>query len=553
VRLASTLLALGFLFSIATAQSHDKTIQAQAAPTSARVALEQMSLAERKNSSISVEFESSDSEAISLGHEVEGLWNGGQYDEALAWLDSLEVTVGHVAIGNSWRKPVPTVENALWGRDVRIGNRDSLVQLAFDDQAASGHLFVALRPGSGYPHFSVCMSTDSGATWEETFTWSGSPPSAIDAAVFANHLYVAYNSPGDDPQHIRLRRFLCSNGQADSFQGGGTNVVPCTLSVGDTMREVSLFSNPNNSRLYVSAIVSDGSVLVSVADANAVSWTRQPTGITSGARGGLDATDDQWSDRERVFFSYYDTSDTMRVYDGNGQLLALPVVTGTPTSISAYLDTVVCLYEDRNMALAPARVRCAYSFDSGDSWTMSTLSDSDVAAGALTVTMSGGQGLAAVYRSFTPAAVLLFCQRTDSGAWTEPVSIAEHEPFDSRPGIVCLGSGVYGVVYLSDTSPVVGGAYFDRSDWVYGIDELPSVDWRMTNSAATIIRGVLVLAASPRPRVSASPALLDISGRKVLDLRAGASDVSRLAPGVYFVNSTFDNRQSTITKVVVTR
>jgi hypothetical protein len=29
--------------------------------------------------------------------------------------------------------------------------------------------------------------------------------------------------------------------------------------------------------------------------------------------------------------------------------------------------------------------------------------------------------------------------------------------------------------------------------------------------------------------------LLDISGRKVLDLRPGENDVSRLAPGVYFV------------------
>ncbi len=34
------------------------------------------------------------------------------------------------------------------------------------------------------------------------------------------------------------------------------------------------------------------------------------------------------------------------------------------------------------------------------------------------------------------------------------------------------------------------------------------------------------------------PALLDISGRKVMDLHIGDNDVSRLAPGVYFLRVT---------------
>jgi len=51
--------------------------------------------------------------------------------------------------------------------------------------------------------------------------------------------------------------------------------------------------------------------------------------------------------------------------------------------------------------------------------------------------------------------------------------------------------------------------------------------------ATTIVRNVLFLPVSLSPSVPAS--LLDISGRKVLDLCAGANDVSRLSPGVYFV------------------
>jgi hypothetical protein len=50
--------------------------------------------------------------------------------------------------------------------------------------------------------------------------------------------------------------------------------------------------------------------------------------------------------------------------------------------------------------------------------------------------------------------------------------------------------------------------------------------------------------------------LLDISGRKVLDLRHGANDISRLAPGVYFVRSgpsAVSRAPAAVTKIVVTR
>jgi hypothetical protein len=69
---------------------------------------------------------------------------------------------------------------------------------------------------------------------------------------------------------------------------------------------------------------------------------------------------------------------------------------------------------------------------------------------------------------------------------------------------------------------------------------------------AGIVRGVLEIspqlaANSSRPGIR----LLDISGRKVLDLHPGANDVSRLAPGVYFLRSA-DGRRPT-SKVVIQR
>ena len=52
---------------------------------------------------------------------------------------------------------------------------------------------------------------------------------------------------------------------------------------------------------------------------------------------------------------------------------------------------------------------------------------------------------------------------------------------------------------------------------------------------ATVVRGVLFLPSASGVKREASSVLLDISGRKVLDLHFGANDVRALAPGVYFV------------------
>jgi hypothetical protein len=73
---------------------------------------------------------------------------------------------------------------------------------------------------------------------------------------------------------------------------------------------------------------------------------------------------------------------------------------------------------------------------------------------------------------------------------------------------------------------------------------------------ATVVRGVLLL-LPPASGVErrASSVLLDIAGRKVLDLHAGTNDVSNLAPGVYFVRERLavGGERSTVRKVVIAR
>jgi YVTN family beta-propeller protein len=72
----------------------------------------------------------------------------------------------------------------------------------------------------------------------------------------------------------------------------------------------------------------------------------------------------------------------------------------------------------------------------------------------------------------------------------------------------------------------------------------------------TIIRGVLFLEGDcPRTGTVPKTVLLDASGRRVLDLKPGANDVSRLSPGVYFVReaSGVVRVASNVTKMVLTK
>ena len=91
-----------------------------------------------------------------------------------------------------------------------------------------------------------------------------------------------------------------------------------------------------------------------------------------------------------------------------------------------------------------------------------------------------------------------------------------------------------------------------RFDAVTGIADTMNAERGTRTLGPTIIRGILFLPSSVDKRM-ANGVLLDITGRKVLDIHPGANDVSALAPGVYFVRSTNGTRRSSeVTKVILT-
>jgi sugar (pentulose or hexulose) kinase len=106
----------------------------------------------------------------------------------------------------------------------------------------------------------------------------------------------------------------------------------------------------------------------------------------------------------------------------------------------------------------------------------------------------------------------------------------------------------------------VSGEYVYVADWtcglwIYqlygmGVQETTNDERGTMKVGPTVVRGVLLL---PGSQSASSSCLMDISGRKVMDLRPGANGVRALAPGVYFVREAQAQAQAqAVRKVVIT-
>jgi len=121
-------------------------------------------------------------------------------------------------------------------------------------------------------------------------------------------------------------------------------------------------------------------------------------------------------------------------------------------------------------------------------------------------------------------------------------------------------SGTVGLQYLFSGSPPGNYLQAQRAirfqPWQGGVAERSTPGAERLTSTATISRGVLFLPTVSSHKPQAASWLLDISGRKVLDLMPGPNDVRALAPGVYFVREepqASSHKPQAVRKVVVER
>jgi len=101
-----------------------------------------------------------------------------------------------------------------------------------------------------------------------------------------------------------------------------------------------------------------------------------------------------------------------------------------------------------------------------------------------------------------------------------------------------------------DTVVTVAMAWIDSVSAV--AEPRPTLAATEPTSIASIVCGVLWLAPASSPKLQASR-LLDVSGRKVQDLRPGPNDVRHLVPGVYFARRATGEGRVANSKVIVTR
>jgi DNA-binding beta-propeller fold protein YncE len=118
-----------------------------------------------------------------------------------------------------------------------------------------------------------------------------------------------------------------------------------------------------------------------------------------------------------------------------------------------------------------------------------------------------------------------------------PVSIT------SSPEQRCIYVGSYDVILVYPDAPP-------------GVEETRNAEVRATKFGPTVVGEVLYLPPALGVERRASCVLLDVSGRKVMDLYPGANDVRALAPGVYFVreqSQAASLKPQAVGKVVITR
>jgi hypothetical protein len=121
--------------------------------------------------------------------------------------------------------------------------------------------------------------------------------------------------------------------------------------------------------------------------------------------------------------------------------------------------------------------------------------------------------------------------------------------------------GYYGTAGFAYGVAVAGGyAYVAGYDaglqicqfYGAGIEEGRQPTANGSRPSATVIRGVLLWEAYGTRHTAYGAELLNISGRTVLDLHSGANDVSRLAPGVYFISERgTKNEEPRTVKIIV--
>ncbi len=407
---------------------------------------------------------------------VAELWSVGEHESALEQLRALEATGVVVGLGIDWVGGNPT--RGTRAPDIRVGDpREGAQKMCLDFDAQNGNLFCVIRWGSitGTSAWTANLSTDSGTTWTETYSFSSSVGLIdVSAAVVDDYVYVAYVA-GNATDEGRLRRCLVSTGGIDGAYGYQVIVDAGTSAV----EEVSLAANPDDfdNRIYYLALLNDDQIRYfwDVAS-DGLTFTDGGSPPAAEAEFGLDSSFlHNLTCGDFLGISYAANDGTIRVQLRSESAWSESVVqlgSGSfrTTSISAYGNMIVCAYE--YPYTNGTGIRYSASYDCGDTWVPGDVAvpDGTFYFGYFEpeVGARGGYGTAIVYHAeagdWDPA-YYQFRHGYTPGPWTMRVEFNEFDVYTGSDMELTvmpplnLGIWSLGGMYLLDTRV----PYFDRT------------------------------------------------------------------------------------------
>jgi len=439
---------------------------------------------------------------------------------------------------------------AQWEDDVRLTNNPAASLTSFPCGrclAASGNVLHAVwydyRESSGDVFHK--RSTDNGSSWEGdtrlTTVGDSSETPAVAAAGQTVHVVWANNSD----MQVQYRR------SADGGTNWGT-VVPLTTgstytlypsvaTEGNNVHVVWIDARPATNYLpevYYRRSTDGGSTWQSEARlSTGQSSTRQPAIAVAG-----DLVHVVWDDGRHGLNAeiYYRRStdggatwqSETRFTDASGSSFNGVVAATGQHAYAAWDDD-----RDGNW-----EIYCKRSTDAGANWSADTRLTNNIADSYFASIAAAGNCVHITWEDARDVNLEEYHKRSaDYGqTWSDDTRLTNSTGHSSYNTVAVSGTAVH--VLWHDNREGNWEIYYKRNlTGNPGVEAAPNTEFRVPNRGATIVRGVLHLRPSPflLPLGEGQEVrewnLLDVSGRRAMALQPGPNDVSRLAPGIYFL------------------
>ena len=263
----------------------------------------------------------------------------------------------------------------------------------------------------------------------------------------------------------------------------------------------------------------------------------------------------RWMNRSWCSAGYW----TYDYFTSDSDAVADPVVTPAFT-LPESLAAVWCVYSQNFNNSGDWDVKYTYSTDGGKAWSLPNyLAGSSSAEERFpdlrNYTDPGNSYVNASYISELGGDRRVYRHYTNAGSpgfWSDTLRINEGNAgtgSEIRPKLCYTPGGPFSGAGCVFVGAGLNGCWWN-APYPVAVEESPKPQAASVKPRPTVVRGVLLLEGDC-PRTGTVPrVLLDAAGRRVLALHPGPNDVSRLAPGVYFVRTEDASEQS---KVILTR